>query len=354
MDLTPKQLLSILLFAAAGFCLFLLLLNRRLILIRDSRLKKPVILAFLMVLTGGAAIFGFLFHEPPWLCLPLGFFGVIAAGEVRRALIRRRTAGSLPVDSPRHPVRVSQPVTTTDLAVHRYSLTIPGWQGPPFRVVHLTDLHVNRSLPFEFYEEVFAIADGTRPDLAFFTGDFVSKKSGLPTLAKLLRPVEKGDNFAVLGNHDYWTDPRGVAATVEKSGLTLLKNGSATIEIGGTPVRISGYEYPWGTKKKNVEPAPPGVLHLVLTHTPDNIYRISRSGAHCVFSGHNHAGPVRLPLLGPIVVPSIYGRRFDHGHFVIKGTHLFVSSGIGAGDPEFRLYCRPDILVVDISGKAAD
>jgi hypothetical protein len=56
----------------------------------------------------------------------------------------------------------------------------------------------------------------------------------------------------------------------------------------------------------------------------------------------------RLPFLGSIVVPSLYGRRFDHGHFVVNSTHLFVSSGIGVSSPQFRLYCRPDIFVVDV------
>jgi len=56
----------------------------------------------------------------------------------------------------------------------------------------------------------------------------------------------------------------------------------------------------------------------------------------------------RLPFLGSIVVPSLYGRRFDHGHFVVNGTHLFVSSGIGVSSPQFRLFCRPDIFIVDV------
>jgi uncharacterized protein len=67
-----------------------------------------------------------------------------------------------------------------------------------------------------------------------------------------------------------------------------------------------------------------------------------------VFAGHYHAGQYRLPWLGALVVPSTYGRRFDHGHFVVSNTHLFVSAGIGATDPPRRIYCQPDLFIVDI------
>jgi len=56
----------------------------------------------------------------------------------------------------------------------------------------------------------------------------------------------------------------------------------------------------------------------------------------------------RPSFLGSIAVPSLYGRRFDHGRFLVNGTHLFVSSGIGVSSPQFRLYCRPDIFIVDV------
>ncbi len=91
-----------------------------------------------------------------------------------------------------------------------------------------------------------------------------------------------------------------------------------------------------------------GLLHVVLSHTPDTRYRLSACSADLMFSGHYHAGQIRAPMFGPIVVPSIYGRRFDHGHFVVNGTHLFVASGIGAANPPVRIYCQPDIFVVDL------
>ena len=67
-----------------------------------------------------------------------------------------------------------------------------------------------------------------------------------------------------------------------------------------------------------------------------------------VFAGHYHAGQWRLPWLGAVMLPSRLGRLFDHGHFVVRGTHLFVSAGVGLTRIPLRIYCRPDFFIVDI------
>jgi predicted MPP superfamily phosphohydrolase len=342
------RLAPLLLYCGAGLCLFLILLNRFLILRPDSRAKSPlIVLAFLLV-AGGAAQFGLTYPHRPWVFIPIAFLGLIALGEGRRAVIRWRTAGTPSVDATPCQIRLTRPVTTVDLVCRRYEISWPKWRGPGFRIAHLTDLHVNPRIPFDLYEQALRTVEQHRPDLVFITGDFISKRDSLPALGQLLRPLGARGTFAVLGNHDYWVDAEGVRAAVLASGITLLSNESVTLCLGEAPVRISGLDSPWDRSRQSVPAAQPGQLHLVLSHTPDNIYRISRCGADCVFSGHYHAGQIRVPLVGPVVVPSVYGRRFDHGHFVVGGTHLFVASGVGAANPPFRVYCQPDVFIVDV------
>jgi predicted MPP superfamily phosphohydrolase len=350
MTVSILQLCSTLLYGAAGFCLFLIFLNRFLILIPDSKAKAPVILLALLAITGGSTVVGFLLHRPPWVFVPVALLGLIIVGEARRSMIRRTCAGSRPLNSTPHDIDLYKPFTTTDVTIHRYEVRHRHWTGSRLRVVHLTDFHVHPRLPVEYYQGVLELAEKTQPDLAVFTGDFVTKLDSLRKLRHVLRPIAKVDTFAVLGNHDYWADPEAVRRAVTDTGLRLLTNKSAALKIDEREVLVTGYDYPWGTTEKSIPFAGNGILHLVLSHTPDNIYRLSKS-SDIVFSGHYHAGQIRLPYVGPIVVPSVYGRRFDHGHFVVKGTHLFVSSGVGAASPAFRIYCRPDIFVVDILGE---
>lgn len=342
------QLISILLHLTAGACIFLMLLNRVLILIPSSRAKRRIILAVFAAITALSVVAGYFLSRPPWVLAPVALLALVLLGEVRRLWIRRSCAGACPIDTIPHHVDITNPVTTTDFVVHRYRVPHPKWRGEPLRIVHLTDPHVYPSLPLEYYQEVLSVAEQTTPDVAVFTGDFITCSSALPLLRKVLRPIAGRGNFAVLGNHDYWANPDAVGKIISECGLHLLSGESQTLAVGDSEIALTGYDYPWGTRQKSIPPHASDMLHIVLSHTPDNIYRISRSSADLVFCGHYHAGQIRLPYFGSIVVPSIYGRRFDHGHFVVNGTHLFVASGIGAVYPPVRIYCQPDIFVVDI------
>jgi hypothetical protein len=126
------------------------------------------------------------------------------------------------------------------------------------------------------------------------------------------------------------------------------------LDVDGHVLIICGYEKPWSAGRWQPPVIPPGELGLMMTHTPDNAYRLSGLGYAAIFAGHYHAGQVRFPWFGPIIVPSRYGRRFDHGHFIINGTHLFVTAGVGSAVPPRRIYCQPDIFIIDITRRPAD
>lgn len=336
---------------AAGGFIGLLLLNRRLMMIPDSRIKIPLILSIIAFMIGAFAAAGWFLPVMPWAGVLVLVFLLAMAGEAQRIIYRRVCAGSPPVDTIPHQVDLWRPFTTSDVVVHRYRIAIPGWRGPSFRIAHLSDLHMNRSLSTGYFREVFELARQANPDLAFLTGDFVTKGNDVPRLAKVLGPIGRRGTYAVLGNHDYWVGPGAVRDMIRQTGITLLSDESVRLPMGAGVVQITGCDHPWSGNACVVPHTEEGVLRLVLTHIPDNIYRLSSQSAQVVFAGHNHAGQARLPFLGSIIVPSVYGRRFDHGHFVVRGTHLFVTSGVGASIPAFRVYCRPDIFVVDIDGE---
>ena len=174
MSLAQSPWVSAVLFGSAGICLFLLLMNRVLILIPSSRSKGPTILAAFAAIVGPCAVAGFFSYCPPWVFAPAVLLGLVLLGEVRRVWIRRSCAGTHPVDTIPHQVDIVNPVTTTDLVVHRYEVPHPKWRGAPLRIVHLTDLHVHPNLPLEYYQEVMSVAEQTEPDVAVFTGDFIT------------------------------------------------------------------------------------------------------------------------------------------------------------------------------------
>jgi predicted MPP superfamily phosphohydrolase len=351
MPLWPR-FLGTLIFALAGLALFLLLLNRWLMFARDGRPKNIYTGLVFAALVGSAGVVGFAAGLSPWILVPALVLCAVAAGEGRRALIRRRYRGSAPVSTENVNVGLRRPLTTTDLAVLRYEIAIPGWQGPDLTIAHLSDLHVHESLPGSYYRSVIARVNDAEPDLVFITGDFVTNASNAEMLPEILGGVRSSLGvYAILGNHDYWADGPRVAGAVREAGITLLHNGCQRLSAGGKQhIVLCGCEDPWNATRWQAPETRDGDMVLVLAHTADNVYRLSRAGVAAVFAGHYHGGQVRLPLLGPLIVPSVYGRRFDRGHFVVHGTHLFVSAGIGSGHPPLRIYCQPDIVFVRIKG----
>jgi len=349
------RFLSTLVFALAGAALFLLLLNRWLMLAKDGRPKNIYTASALVLLVGAAGAAGFMAGLSLWVLAPLLVLCAVAAGEVRRAMLRRQYRGAPPIAAENVSHDLRRPWTTTDLAVLHYQVSLPGWRGPELTIAHISDLHVHASLPRSYYVSAIERANREKPDLFFITGDMVTKAENADMLPDLLRRAQgRLGVYAILGNHDYWADGPRVAAAVRESGVTLLHNGCQRLAIDERQhIVICGCEDPWHATRWQPPERNDGDLLLVLAHTADNIYRLSRAGVSAAFAGHYHGGQARLPLLGPLIVPSVYGRRFDRGHFVIDGTHLFVSAGIGSGHPPVRIYCQPDILFVRIQGADA-
>lgn len=327
--------------------MFLLLLNRILLLLPDSKTKTPLILLVGLSLIGGGSVSGFYLAHTPGFYGPFVVFGLLVIGEFRELYLRRCHRGSPPVDTQPHRVAITAPITTTDLMVHRYSVSLPK-AIKPLRMVHITDIHADQRFPWDYYKKALAAAEAFNPDIAVFTGDFISHIKALPCLRDFVRPIATRATYAVLGNHDYWVAPEAISESLRASGIHVLRNETHLLHLDNQCIAVTGYDFPWGTQSRTVPKQSADQLHIVLTHTPDNIYCLASCDADVVFAGHYHAGQVRLPIRGSIVVPSIYGCRFDHGHFIIDKTHLFVASGIGASYPPVRIYCQPDIFVVDI------
>jgi predicted MPP superfamily phosphohydrolase len=228
--------------------------------------------------------------------------------------------------------------------IHRRVVTAPYLEGP-LRVVHVTDTHFAPSLPWNYYRSIAERINEESPDLILMTGDFVSKIDYVPLLEKWLSlPLQaRLGKYAVLGNHDYWakaTSP--VREALEQAGVRVLSGRCVNAH---RHVVLCGTEWPWGEDFSG--PAlTDGEFVVALSHTPDNVYGLS-GRAHAVFSGHYHGGQWRVPGIGSLIVPSVFGRRFDQGHFTVAGTDLFVSAGLGADYPPIRIFCPPELLVVD-------
>lgn len=219
------------------------------------------------------------------------------------------------------------------------------------RIVHLSDLHMSGRITKPYFEAVVDEVNAARPDLVAVTGDIIERTSCIDwipdTLGRLRAP---GGVYYVLGNHDKKVDVDGLHQALKAAGLIHVGGKCHAVTINDTQLIVAGNELPWfepaadlsNSPSRDVEGLP---LRVVLAHSPDQFVWAQENEVDLVLAGHNHGGQVRVPLLGAILSPSLYGVRYAAGAFRSGDTVLHVSRGTSCLTP-LRLNCPPEIAVL--------
>ncbi len=234
---------------------------------------------------------------------------------------------------------------------HSFQLCLRDWElqvaGLPqsldgFQIRQLSDFHFAPCFNRHFFERVVDACQSTTADLLFVTGDIVEHDDAIEWIEPVLSPLKaRLGKFAVLGNHDYRHFPDEVVKQLTRARFQVLEGHWQNVDVNGLTLSIGGTAAPWGPAI-NPREIPPADLRILLSHSPDLFYKAQDWGVDLMFSGHNHGGQIRLPLVGSVFVPSRYSRRFDRGFFRGQRTLLYVNEGI-AGMHPVRYGCYPEI-----------
>jgi len=224
-------------------------------------------------------------------------------------------------------------------------------------IAHLSDLHLGPYLGAAELAHAVEIVQRLSPQMVVITGDFVSRRGEwqreelLEPLAALQPPL---GTFAVLGNHDHWTDAAWVTATAEGAGVTMLSNTARRLSDSENGLWLAGVDDIWvGAEDMDRAMAgiPEGSCKLLLVHEPDFADKAARSDIDLQLSGHSHGGQVRLPLIGAVLLP-LWGRRYPIGLQQAQSTWVYTNRGLGVVDPPVRFNCRPEVTLLTLT-KAA-
>jgi len=345
-----RTLLRLLVAEAAAFGLWAVIVNHEIIEWRHEATKRVATVLLAFALATIAAVPLWLRWRGAWTRGAVVLALALLAGELRRAWLRYCDVVE---DAGVPPIELLHPITTLDLKLVHFEQRLPGLPVPHLRVVQLTDLHITEALPSDYYTRIERELAASKPDLLVMTGDYLSVLSRLPLLERWLSalPRARYGNYAVLGNHEYWTDPARVSQALTRAGVVVLSGQCTLVPIpGSSGLRLCGTDAPWGPglSADTIAAGAPGDSPLfVLAHSHENTDKVGPLGARVVFAGHTHGGQIRLPLIGAIIIPQ--GRRYDVGHFVVDGMHLWVSAGVGADEPPLRIYCPPELVEVDFT-----
>lgn len=227
------------------------------------------------------------------------------------------------------------------------------------RVAQISDIHMGGWMDRERFQQVADILIAQKPDLLLITGDFLighyysnSSTQSLDDLAAVLSPLAKSiPSFAILGNHDYWTNAEAVRQMLSVSAIPDLTNAVFTLRNNGARLHLCGVDDVWeGTPRLGLlaSQLPVGDAAILLAHEPDFADKSVKTGMFDLqLSGHTHGGQVVLPFLGPPILPHL-GRKYPSGLYRVGNMHLYTNRGVGMAKLPIRLNCPPEITIFQL------
>ena len=227
-------------------------------------------------------------------------------------------------------------------------------------IVQLSDLH-----GAEFGEGNRDLIDRVRsqsPDYIFLTGDLQDRYRRTPrsysvALGRALSEI--APTYFVTGNHEWaFPDVRDLKREMTEAGVRVLTNEYAVLTRKGDSILLAGIDDPNGfadqkrpeALAEEVRSAAPGAFWMLLAHRNNYFEReYSHLGADLVISGHGHGGLIRLPFTdGLVSVERSFFPSYTAGFYQANGAEVFVSRGLGNSGKTFRLFNRPEVVVLTL------
>lgn len=230
-----------------------------------------------------------------------------------------------------------------------------------FRFVQITDIHLMEYTEPWFLREAVRITNQLAPELVLLTGDFISRGPatdkvayrGAGIAAEILEELKVPQRFAVLGNHDVAVGADHVIGPLESHGTPVLVDSYVPIQRGHDYIWLCGSDDA-GTRDPDLNLAIPGGARapvILMCHEPDYadhvIHHPRFPSIDLMLSGHSHGGQVRLPGIGPLILPPM-GKKYIAGHFQFEHMQLYVNRGLGTVGLPFRLNCPAEVAHITL------
>lgn len=228
------------------------------------------------------------------------------------------------------------------------------------RIAQISDIHMGGWMNRDRFQQVADILRAENPDVLLITGDFLlghhfteRSRQGIQDITAVLTPLAKFlPSFAVLGNHDYWTNPAAIRQMLATCGVTDLTNTVFTLTRGGQTLHLCGVDDVWRGKVRLedvIARLNDDSAAILLAHEPDFADISAATGKFDLqVSGHTHGGQVHIPFLGPPVRPYL-GQKYPSGLYKVGNMFQYTTRGVGMNTFAVRFNCSAEITIFELS-----
>jgi len=220
-----------------------------------------------------------------------------------------------------------------------------------FRIVHLSDIHHSPFTGTKQIERAIEMANSLEPDIIALTGDYVSheREFAVPCAELMGRLRARLGVYAVLGNHDHWTDAPLITDLFRTEGIRVLINEGFRFTANNSSFWLAGVDDTMVGQEDlplALSGSSEAEMKLLLAHNPVILRRAARAGVDLVLSGHTHGGQVTWRS-----EKSASGRPRRR---LLKGlgrqgmTQIYVTRGLGTVVLPIRYGCPPEISLLEL------
>lgn len=227
-----------------------------------------------------------------------------------------------------------------------------------YKILHISDLQ--NKMFGRNQERLIYKSECTAPDLIVITGDLIDRnRTDLDAAMDLIRGIVKlAPVYYVSGNHEhqsgYYED---LVELLTAEGVKVLDNGKSILERDGDTITLLGLA------DKRVNPHYDKILEmmckgheddfkLLLCHRPELFADYVEREIPLVCCGHAHGGQIRLPFIGGLFAPNQgFFPKYTEGMHRAGKTSMAVSRGLGNSTFPFRIFNRPELVVITLYHK---
>lgn len=209
----------------------------------------------------------------------------------------------------------------------------------------------------------------TNPDIILVTGDVIDRRTSNEKRAiQLLKNLtEIAPTYYVTGNHEAYykyfedfymkvimTDVISVCdrdAYVHRDDDYITISGVHDVRVFGDNSNPNLYVQYYQYLEERLEELD-DTFTVLLAHRPDLITMYANYDVDLVFSGHAHGGQIRVPFIGGLYAPD-QGvlPKYSEGIHKVNGSTLYISRGLGNSRFPWRVFNRPELIVVDLESE---
>ena len=221
------------------------------------------------------------------------------------------------------------------------------------KIVFVSDIHHGPFFSRARVADMVERINKLHPDLVVLGGDYVHRSSIylLPFFDELRKLQAPLGIFAVLGNHEHWSDVRLTRELMARNGINSCDNKSSWVKRGDGRIKVGGVG-DWWEGRQNLAATTEDVKEsdfcILVSHNPDYLEEIPTALVDLTLSGHTHGGQVTLFGLWAPQVPSLYKQKYRYGMVTSGKMKSYITSGVGTITPPVRFFCRPEIVLITL------